>query len=174
MTGRTLILFEDESPNPATVEALARPLGAAAAIFRRADGEGNLLLAPDGETGADAPWRKATIHCTHGDLSDPSITHLFKVTIETPKGDGQELIDWYDQEHLPILLECGTWIAGQLVEEETAGTRRFHALHRLADPEALDSEARRRSRSTDWFNELSKKPWFDGPFVRRLFEKVQA
>lgn len=34
--------------------------------------------------------------------------------IWTPELDSKELIDWYDKEHLPILLECKSWIAGQL------------------------------------------------------------
>ena len=74
----------------------------------------------------------------------------------------------------PILLECPEWRGYQLFEAPAARGCQFYVLHHLADRSALDSEWRRRSRSTPWFHRLSKNKWFDGPFERILCRRVAA
>jgi hypothetical protein len=98
--------------------------------------------------------------------------HLFKVGIWVPPASRAEFLDWYESEHLPILLECPTWNGCRFVEKQVPDGHQFYALHQLESPSALDSEERRRSRSTPWFMHLKQNPWFDESFTRQLYTRV--
>lgn len=98
---------------------------------------------------------------------------LFKVGIRTPAGFGEELLAWYRQEHLPILLECPEWNGCRFVREEVHEGCQFHALHQLSHRRALESSERSRSRSTPWFFELKRNDWFDEPFSRVLYRRFE-
>jgi hypothetical protein len=100
--------------------------------------------------------------------------HLYKVSIWVPAVSRAEFLDWYESEHLPILLECPTWNGCRFVEKQVHVGYQFYALHQLRAPSALDSEERRRSRATPWFIRLKQNPWFDEPFTRQLYKRLGA
>ena len=100
--------------------------------------------------------------------------YLFKVGIWTPASFRDELLEWYRGEHLPILLECADWDGCRFVREETDEGCQFYALHQLSHPRALESNERARSRSTPWFFELKRNDWFDEPFTRVLYRRIDA
>ena len=83
-----------------------------------------------------------------------------------------EFLAWYETEHLPLLLECPVWDGCRFVEEAVQKGCQFHALHQFTDKRALDSEQRKRSRSTPWFNRLARNDWFDGEFKRTLYRRA--
>ena len=95
--------------------------------------------------------------------------YLFMVGIWVPAVDRAEFLDWYRNEHLPILLECPTWNGCRFVERAVPEGCQFDALHQLEYRSALQSEERRRSRATPWFMRLKRHPWFDEPFTRQLY-----
>ncbi len=95
--------------------------------------------------------------------------YLFMVGIWLPATSRAEFLDWYRNEHLPILLECPTWNGCRFVEKPVSEGHQFHALHQLADRSALESIERQRSRATPWFMRLKQHPWFDAKFTRQLY-----
>jgi len=97
--------------------------------------------------------------------------YLFCVAIWVPDDSRDEFFDWYRIEHFPMLVECETWDGGRLVERRANDGHQFYALHNLTSPNALDSEERINSRSTDWFKKLAENDWFDGAFVRTLYRR---
>jgi hypothetical protein len=97
---------------------------------------------------------------------------LFFVGLWTPPDWRDEFLAWYRGEHLPMLLECPVWDGCRFTEQSVEAGCQFHALHQFSDRAALDSEHRRRSRSTHWFARLSRNPWFDGGFTRTLYRRL--
>lgn len=95
--------------------------------------------------------------------------YLFMVGIWVPEAACAEFLDWYRNEHLPILLECPTWKGCRFVERPVSDGHQFYALHQLEDRSALQSEQRGRSRGTPWFMRLKQCPWFDEKFTRQLY-----
>ena len=84
----------------------------------------------------------------------------------------RELLEWYWQEPLPILPECSVWNDCRFVEEEVAAGCQFYALHQPSHREALESNERARARSTPWLFELKRLDWFDEPFTRVLYRRI--
>lgn len=97
---------------------------------------------------------------------------LFRVGLWVPVEQRSEFLAWYEQEHLPILLECPAWNGCRFVETPAAKGCQFIALHQLADPTALSSKERARSRATPWFMRFKQFDWFDAPFTRILYRRV--
>ena len=82
-----------------------------------------------------------------------------------PEGE-HDFDNWYDDEHMNILLGCKAWL----------GCRRFRllgshpqgwthmALHDLADISAIASPERDAARATAWRERLSANAWFKGDY----------
>ena len=100
--------------------------------------------------------------------------HLFKVGIWVPGSARTEFLDWYESEHLPILLENSAWGGCRFVEQQVSDGHQFYALHQLDTPAALNSEERRRSRATPWFMRLKRHSWFDEAFTRQLYTRTEV
>ena len=70
---------------------------------------------------------------------------------------------WYDQDHIPVLMQQKDWIAVprfDIVDGEPKPFSRM-ALHYCADAAALDPPQRQRARETTR-QRLSAKPWLNG------------
>jgi hypothetical protein len=98
--------------------------------------------------------------------------YLFRVGIWVPAAAHGEFLDWYRNEHLPILLECPAWTGCRFLESAVSEGHQFYALHQLEDRWALESEQRRRSRATPWFMRLKQHAWFDERFTRQLYTSL--
>ena len=96
---------------------------------------------------------------------------LFRVGFWLPREHRAEFLDWYEHEHLPMLLACDAWDGCRFVEMRDPGGCRFAALHQLSDASALASPERARSRATPWFLRLKRFEWFDAPFTRTLYRR---
>lgn len=139
--------------------------------------------------GVEGPRYLALIHAP--DCSDPEWTFqqvtplfsgghhgaaagswLFRVGLGVPSEHRSEFLDWYEREHLPMLLECPAWDGCRFVEAAVVTGCRFIALHQLAEPIALSSAERARSRATPWFMRFKRFDWFDEPFTRDLYRRV--
>jgi hypothetical protein len=141
-------------------------------VYQGVDVPGYLALGPDDRDAMQRPGaRRLDVTLACGRFGREAGPYLFRVGIWTPVEFRDELVNWYDVDHFPILLECAEWHGGRLVEERTAHGCQFYALHNLASPAALESDARRRSRATEWFQRLARNEWFDKRFVRTLYRR---
>ena len=168
-----LWLWETESSEALSSLAPAPTADAHVESYVRENGPGGLVLCESEQVARN--WRTARRLETlfaGGSFGADGGSLLFKVGIRTPAGCRDELLEWYRQEHLPILLECPVWDGCRFVEEEVDAGCRFHALHQLSHREALESNERARSRSTPWFFELKRHDWFDEPFTRVLYRRI--
>ena len=140
--------------------------------LRRIDGRGTIILCEQGEAPKGVAETRVTPVLSSGETAPDAGRWLFYVIINAPREWRDELCDWYRTEHGPILLECPQWRGFTLGESSAGYECRLHVLHRLADRSALDSDERKRSRATPWFERLARNAWFDGPFERVLAERV--
>jgi hypothetical protein len=97
---------------------------------------------------------------------------MFSVWFNPPPERVEEFDAWYNQEHIPLLLEHRDWL----------GSRRFRitggepdpwsrlVLHYLADARALESDVFQRARTTPWRGRLSQEPWFTPRYG--MFERL--
>lgn len=74
---------------------------------------------------------------------------------------------WYDEEHIPMLLDCPDWLMARRfnVVEWDPEFYTHMMLHYLADERALDSDERKRARETPRREALAAEPWFAPHFV---------
>lgn len=91
---------------------------------------------------------------------------LYPVFFQVPEDRAEEFDRWYDEDHVPTLLECPDWLACRRFALEIAAPHPFNrlALHYLASEAALDSEARSKARATDWRAKLAGEDWFKGTY----------
>jgi hypothetical protein len=153
-----------------TLESLVRRnRGATVEVFAAEDKEKALIIS-DGNPEIEHPLLvPVDLLFSGGKVGLNRGRYLFTVGIWVPAVDRAEFLDWYRNEHLPMLLECPTWNGCRFVERAVPEGCQFHALHQLEDRSALESEERRRSRATPWFMRLKRHPWFDEPFTRQLY-----
>lgn len=161
-----MILFE--YPDSAQLDALSG--NKSVERFTRVDGDGALALA---NSDADHAGGRAVtqLFCggTYGTAAGP---FLFHVALWTPEDFRTEFLAWYECEHLSMLLEADGWDGCRFVEERVRDGCLFHALHQLSDRNALESDARKRSRATPWFGRLARNSWFDKGFKRALYRRA--
>lgn len=173
MSKQTTVLFCERTKEYASHLSLRAIAPEQFTLYQATDGDGFLALGEEASPVSKIHgFKVGEVRCAHGNDIGSTHTYLFRVRIWTPDAEGQDLINWYDEEHLPILLECDAWKAGQLVEVSCDAGREFYAFHRLSNIEALESEARERARSTQWFNRLSTRDWFSAGMSRKLYKKV--
>lgn len=75
--------------------------------------------------------------------------------------------DWYDSEHIPMLLDCPDWLMARRFDIVAWDPEPYtHVmLHYLNGEGALESDALKRSRETPWRQSLAGQPWFLPHFV---------
>lgn len=99
---------------------------------------------------------------------------LYAVFFAAPPDRIADFDYWYDEDHVPILMECPEW----------RGVRRFvitdghpeawtHlAIHSIDSLAALDSDARKRARATPVRAKLAAEPWFHAHY--RTFDLIRS
>ncbi|VCU68580.1 hypothetical protein PIGHUM_00637 [Pigmentiphaga humi] len=99
---------------------------------------------------------------------------LYPVWFDVPQAHLQEFDDWYEQDHVPLLLECPQWRAVRRFDVKDGEPGRYNrlALHYLDDAAALESPARAKARATPWRERLAAQPWFKGTYG--LFQRHGA
>ena len=87
---------------------------------------------------------------------------LYPVFFQVPEERVQAFDDWYEQDHVPLLLDCPDWLSCRRfrIRDGDPGRWTHLALHYLRDPRALDSPERERARATPWRARLAAEPWF--------------
>jgi hypothetical protein len=91
---------------------------------------------------------------------------LYSVFFKVPAERRPEFDGWYEQDHIPQLLECKEWLLVRrfrIVDGEP-GAWTHLALHYLMDDRALESPERQRARQSPWRARLAKESWFAGQY----------
>lgn len=97
---------------------------------------------------------------------------LYAVFFSVPDERVEEFNRWYDEEHVPMLLECPEWLRIRRFEITDGEPQPWThmALHYLADLSARESPERDAARNTDWYKKLSEEPWFRSSYL--IFERI--
>jgi hypothetical protein len=92
---------------------------------------------------------------------------VYAVFFTVPPERANEFDRWYEEDHIPALLECPDWHAVRrfrIVDGEPQPYTHL-ALHYLATPDALQSDARERARQSPWRARLAREDWFKGHYA---------
>lgn len=96
---------------------------------------------------------------------------LMLVAFDVPEERVAEVAQWYDEEHIRLLMRTDGWLRARRFGVSDNRGKRWTSLafHELRDLSVLDSEERKFARSTAWRAELEKELWFQeaGRFVYR-------
>ena len=95
---------------------------------------------------------------------------LYMVYFRIPESRQQEMADWYEQEHMPLLQKCEYWKMTRRVRLKDTGGPTNLALHYLSDIRALRSPERTAARNTAWRDRLSQESWFKATYKGCLQE----
>lgn len=98
---------------------------------------------------------------------------LSVVAFDVPPEDLAAFDDWYETEHVPLLLEEPAWLRVRRYEvtDAAGGTWNRLALHELVSTDAMASPARARARQGPKREALADRPWF-GHSGRWLYRAV--
>ncbi len=103
----------------------------------------------------------------HAGAAPLDAAFLYAVFFNVPAERHQDFNDWYEQDHVPILLESRDWLMCRrfLIRDGAPGNWSHLALHYLNDAGALESPERARARATPWRARLAVEPWFSGHYL---------
>ena len=88
---------------------------------------------------------------------------LFVVAFDVPDAHVEEFDGWYDEEHVPLLMQVPGWLRVRRfrVRPGYDGPPWTHlALHEIAGPEVLEAPEREAARSTPRRDALAAQSWF--------------
>jgi len=116
--------------------------------------------------------RYIAVEAFHKERGDVSLVPLdapviLCVFFSVPMEQRGNFEDWYDTEHIPMLLECPDWLMARRFDIVAWDPEPYtHViLHYLNDENALESDALKRSRETPWHQSLGAQLWFMPLFV---------
>lgn len=98
---------------------------------------------------------------------------LYVVLFAVPEERQVEFEDWYDQDHIPLLMQERLWRAcvRYRLREGSPAQWTHLTLHYLEGSEALRSPFREEARQTVWRQRLSKESWFQGSY--NLYQRLE-
>lgn len=104
--------------------------------------------------------------------------YVYSVLFSVPADRQAAFNEWYEQEHVPLLLGSSQWLGCRryrIVDGEPAQYTHL-AIHHLSSLDALESDARAAARATDWRARLAAEPWFKGTYLvyERLGDRFRA
>lgn len=123
---------------------------------------------PEGARRIATIWTGA---CTYRCGVERHATHVYVLKYPVPLDYLYEFDAWFQDEHMPMLLEEPTWYGCRLYRAIGASTYTFAAVHDV-EPQALTSDARNRSIDTPWWHRLKQHEWFDKGFQRLLLTRL--
>jgi hypothetical protein len=103
--------------------------------------------------------------------------YLYSVAFGVPEDAETDFNDWYEQDHVPLLLECKQWLLVRRFRISDGQPRRWThlALHYLSSLDALASPERAMARATPWRAKLARFVWFQPePLVFVRYGKTQS
>jgi hypothetical protein len=99
---------------------------------------------------------------------------LYAVFFNVPSEGAAEFDAWYEEEHVPILMENSDWLMVRrfAVADGVPQPYTRLALHYLAGEAVLSSPQRERVRGTPWRQRLAGNAWFKGTYS--VFRRLRA
>jgi hypothetical protein len=95
--------------------------------------------------------------------SDEQPGCLFVTAFAVPPTDERELESWYEEEHVPLLMQVDGWLRVRRYRTQLGGEGppwTHLALHELRDRDVMDAPERSRARATDRRAALAERAWF--------------
>jgi hypothetical protein len=92
---------------------------------------------------------------------------VIAVFFAAPPENWSELVNWYESEHTPLLLECEDWLMTRHMEIVDFNPEPFShmMLHYVRDVSVMKSPELERARATDEYKRLRATDWYDPLFV---------
>lgn len=92
---------------------------------------------------------------------------ILAVFFAAPSGHWSELVNWYETEHTPMLLQCPDWNMTRHMEIVDSNPDPFShvMLHYVRDVSAMKSPEVELSRQTDEYKRLQAADWYEANFV---------
>jgi len=102
-----------------------------------------------------------------GDAVGLDAAFLYAVWFTVPDDRLQDFDDWYEKDHIPLLMECDDWLMVRRFKVISGEPQPYNrlALHYLRDASALDAPARAKARATPWRARLAAESWFKGEYT---------
>lgn len=87
---------------------------------------------------------------------------IHSVWFNVPESGRADFDDWYDNEHIPMLMKSPDWLMVRrfAVLDGVPETFTHLSIHYLAREEALSSPERAAARATPWRARLAEQEWF--------------
>jgi hypothetical protein len=99
--------------------------------------------------------------------------YLFVVAFSVPESDEPDFDDWYENEHIDLLMKADDWLRVRRykVISGEGGDWTHLALHELASLEVMSSAEREAARKGPKRDALADRPWF-GKSGRWLYQTI--
>jgi hypothetical protein len=96
-----------------------------------------------------------------GNVDEP-FGALMLVAFDVPPERAAEVADWYDNEHISLLMRADGWLRARRFNVLNHIGKRWTSLafHELRDAKVMESEERKIARSTPWRAKLEQETWF--------------
>ena len=87
---------------------------------------------------------------------------IMLVAFNVPGGRLADVDDWYDSEHIPLLMKADGWLRVRRFAVSTLAGKPWTSLafHELRDPAVMNAPERHFARSTVWRARFEAEPWF--------------
>lgn len=107
------------------------------------------------------------IHRNAKDASAINAPILYAVWFNVPQDRAGEFNDWYESEHIPLLMKAPDWrmVRRFVITDGEPETWTHLALHYLTSRDALQSSEREVARKTAWRDKLAAESWFKGSYT---------
>lgn len=112
-------------------------------------------------TGRDLCWQIGDLVSGTGTAEGPLDKWLFTVTSTVPADDHEEFEEWFDTEHIPLLLSIPGWHSSRRYQVAASSDGSTHlTLHLIDGPHVLKAPERAAAAKTDWASSLASRSWF--------------
>jgi hypothetical protein len=95
--------------------------------------------------------------------------YLLFVQMDVPPELEAEFNDWYDKEHLPLLMMVPGWLASRRFRRVRGNGPKYMTMYELESPSALNRREHKRTHETRWYRRL--RPQFRN-FSSLLYEQL--
>ena len=92
---------------------------------------------------------------------------IHSVWFDVPESDRAEFDDWYQKEHIPILMKSSDWLMVRRFDVRNGVPDTFTnlAIHYLKSEAGLSSPERAEARATEWRARLAERDWFKAKYA---------
>ncbi|AUI53815.1 hypothetical protein [Arthrobacter crystallopoietes] len=112
-------------------------------------------------TGRDLSWQIGDLSSEAGAAGWPLDKWLFTVISTIPADDQEEFEEWFDTEHIPLLLSIPGWRISRRYQVMASSDGSTHlTLHLLDGPHVLHAPERAAAANTGWASSLANRSWF--------------